>query len=361
MNKIDENAAPRARPNVDFKSLQGTPTPEEFFVLSRIDGAVTVSQLSTLCGLGREKTAAVVGRLLDFGLIELPGGAAPTPPSQSPSTKAVSSKDASATSIALPVSIADFDYPAELLSQGVELDEDFKREVICVHAQLADMSYYALFGVSPEASRKEIRSAYFALSKRFHPDNFFRRVLGDYGPMIEKIFQRITKAYQVLSNAGKRSEYDAVLARGRQSHNTPVGASTPASQRSESIEEIVSDRKREMAFTMLVKRGDARLAREDYSAAIEEFRKALSIKRDAKLAMRVAEALLGRAQRPDDAVAFARAALKIEPENIDAYLILGEIYEQKNSLEEALFHFERALRLAPERPELAAKIESLRS
>src|SRR5690554_6391462 len=116
------------------------------------------------------------------------------------------------------------------------------------------MSHYAFFGVSPQAPRKDIRSAYYSLSKRFHPDLFFRRVLGDYGPMIEKIFQRFTKAYQVISNREKRAVYDAVLARAREHHDTPISPSTPASQRSEPIEEIVSDRKREMAFNMLVKR-----------------------------------------------------------------------------------------------------------
>jgi curved DNA-binding protein CbpA len=359
MVKIDDNVAPRARPNVDFKSLDRAPTPEEFFVLSRIDGAATVAQLSTLCGLGREKTAAVVGRLLEFGLIELPGGmpAMPSPQTSSPNT--AEKKPAHATNIALPLSLEEFDYSEELLSQHVELDDDFKREVICVHAQLSDMSHYALFGVSPEASRKEIRSAYFALSKRFHPDNFFRRLLGDYGPMIEKIFQRITKAYQVLSNAGKRAEYDAVLSRGHHRHGPPVGAVTSGSQRRESVEDIASGRKREMAFHMLVKRGDALLAEQDYSPAIDEYRKALSLKRDAKLAMRVAAALVSSDQRVDDAMAFARAALKIEPENIDAYVILGEIYAQKNSHDEALFHFERALKLAPKRPDLAAKVKSL--
>ncbi|MFU8807421.1 MAG: J domain-containing protein, partial [Bradymonadaceae bacterium] len=220
--------------------------------------------------------------------------------------------------------------------------------------------YYAFFGVSPQASRKEIRNAYYELSKRYHPDLFFRRVLGDYGPMIEKIFQRASKAYKILSDRNKRADYDASLSRGRVSHDTPLSPASLASQRSEPIEEIASDRKREMAFNMLVKRGDDYVDQGNFTSAIDQYRKALSIKRDAGMALRVARMLFDDARRIDDALAFARVVLKIDNQNIDAYVILGEIYERKNSPDEAIFYYDRALRLDPRRADLKERINGLR-
>ncbi|MFU8805272.1 MAG: DnaJ domain-containing protein, partial [Bradymonadaceae bacterium] len=319
----------------------------------------------SLCGLGREKTAQVIQRLWEVGLIELPGmdrGAAENSAGPLPNGRAdASSKAAPSLAMQLPVPIEDFDYDENLLAQTVELEDDFKRELLCVYSQLGDMSHYAFFGIPPEASRKEIRNAYYGLSKRYHPDLYFRRLLGDYGPMIEKVFQRATKAYKILSNPKKRTEYDASLSRGRTSHDTPIGASTLASQRSESREEIVSDRKREMAYTMLVQRGDDRLDQGDFTGAIDQFRKALSVKRDAALAIRVARTLFDDGERLDDALTFARVALKIDPKIIDAFQILGEIYEVKNSPDEAIFHYERALKLDPQRADLQDKISGLRT
>jgi curved DNA-binding protein CbpA len=367
MSQMDDQHKPRACQGVDFKSFKTMPTPEEFFVLSRIDGALTVGQLVSLCGLGREKTYQALTRLLEFGLIELPApstdqGEKPrgTLPPTAATPRAAANASPRALTIELPISISDFPYDEGLLHQAVELDDDFKREVICVASQLSDMSYYALFGLTPEASRKEIRNAYFALSKRYHPDLFFRKVLGDFGPMIEKIFQRTTKAYQTLSDRNKKEDYDRSLARGRAPHVTPTQVSTPASQNSETIEEIVSDRKREMAYNMLVERGDKESAQGNWAAAIEQYRKALSLKRHLPLALRVCRMLFDKAQRPDDAITFARAALKITAENVDAYVILGEIYESKNSIDEAIFHFERALKLAPERTDVRARMERLK-
>jgi DnaJ-class molecular chaperone len=60
-------------------------------------------------------------------------------------------------------------------------------------------SYFAVLGVSSEASSEEIRSAYRRLAKEFHPDHF------DGG---SARFRQIQEAYSVLGNARKRKEYE---------------------------------------------------------------------------------------------------------------------------------------------------------
>ena len=64
-------------------------------------------------------------------------------------------------------------------------------------------SYYAILGLSPSASNREIRQAYRQLSKRYHPDTTTL-------PTAEATakFQQLKEAYATLSNEQKRWLYD---------------------------------------------------------------------------------------------------------------------------------------------------------
>ncbi len=62
--------------------------------------------------------------------------------------------------------------------------------------------YYAVLGVSSQASDEEIKKAYRKLALETHPD----RNPGD--PRAEERFKRLSEAYGVLSDSQKRAQYD---------------------------------------------------------------------------------------------------------------------------------------------------------
>src|SRR5512140_2126191 len=62
--------------------------------------------------------------------------------------------------------------------------------------------YYKILGVERSASADEIKSAYRKLAMQYHPD----RNPGD--TQAENHFKEINEAYQVLSDAQKRTRYD---------------------------------------------------------------------------------------------------------------------------------------------------------
>jgi curved DNA-binding protein CbpA len=69
-------------------------------------------------------------------------------------------------------------------------------------------TYYELLGVDPMAEVKAIQAAYYDLSRKWHPDRFFRRDMGLNGDRLEVVFATITKAYKTLTSDAKRIDYD---------------------------------------------------------------------------------------------------------------------------------------------------------
>ena len=65
-------------------------------------------------------------------------------------------------------------------------------------------NYYEILGVSESASPEEIKKAFRALAKKYHPD----RNKGDRSS--EQKFKEISEAYNTLSDPKKKSEYDTL-------------------------------------------------------------------------------------------------------------------------------------------------------
>lgn len=69
--------------------------------------------------------------------------------------------------------------------------------------------HYAVLGVRREATLGEIRAAFRALARRYHPDT------NRTDPEAERVFKRVARAYEVLRDPGRRLAYDEGRSRGR--------------------------------------------------------------------------------------------------------------------------------------------------
>jgi tetratricopeptide (TPR) repeat protein len=67
--------------------------------------------------------------------------------------------------------------------------------------------------VDASADRRALKARYYEVVNLYHPDRYFGRSLGNFKPKLERIFQRVTEAYDVLSRPTARAEYDAYLTR----------------------------------------------------------------------------------------------------------------------------------------------------
>ncbi|MDI1475775.1 DnaJ domain-containing protein [Polyangium sp. y55x31] len=101
------------------------------------------------------------------------------------------------------------------LEEPVDLDHAKKKRVLELYDALDERNHYELLGVSTDADKKQIKSAYWVLAPEFHPDKYFRKKLGTYKQRIEAIFDRLTLAHDVLTSKQRRAEYDAYLEQTR--------------------------------------------------------------------------------------------------------------------------------------------------
>lgn len=83
-----------------------------------------------------------------------------------------------------------------------------QRELRDLESRGDAISSYELLGITADADGGAIRRAYLERSKRFHPDAWYRKDLGPFGPLLSKWFQRMAAAYQLLSDEEMRAAYD---------------------------------------------------------------------------------------------------------------------------------------------------------
>ena len=77
------------------------------------------------------------------------------------------------------------------------------------------MDFYVILGIEPGASPADIKRAYRRLSRRYHPG------INPGDRHAHALFERITEAYETLSDPERRQQYDAA---GGSAHPRPDGA-----------------------------------------------------------------------------------------------------------------------------------------
>ena len=90
---------------------------------------------------------------------------------------------------------------------------------------------YEILGVPRNASEDDIKRAFKALARKYHPD------LNQGNPQAENMFKAVTRAHDVLSDPDKRAQYDSAIAMEGTSGGMPIpGASASAApKRSEGL------------------------------------------------------------------------------------------------------------------------------
>lgn len=101
--------------------------------------------------------------------------------------------------------------PAQALpGDGIDLRPDQREAIDMAFADIEGKSFYEVLLLPRSADERAIKKAYYRLSKEYHPDKYYRKQLGPFKNKLEAIFNRVTEAYRVLSDAKARADYDAL-------------------------------------------------------------------------------------------------------------------------------------------------------
>ncbi|MDD9943839.1 MAG: DnaJ domain-containing protein [Myxococcales bacterium] len=194
----------------------------EGFVLSRADGSSSVEDIAMMVGVELDKLILILERLADLGAVQLPWLDAQRKQRQAEqAAKEQQERDEEASRGCIydnPSVPPSFD--SKELDGASDIDRKTRRRILNAYYSLSGRNFYQAIGVSEMADKAEIRSAYFALSKQFHPDAFFGKDLGHFKSKMEAVFKRLTEAYEVLGRKARRSEYDEYLRATNQAYTT---------------------------------------------------------------------------------------------------------------------------------------------
>ncbi len=200
---------PRVSAGVDPTALSLTPA--EGYLLSRIDGRTSWRDLREIGGVGAEEVDRCLERWLADGIVEVePVEQAPRAPSPSAAPASEPPPRAAAAPVAASAPVASGS-PSLSVDTALDLPVALQEKLIGLCARL-EAPYHEILGVPADADRKALKRAYFALSKEFHPDRYFRKQLGSFQQPLERVFRKIVEAYELLSDPTARAEIERSLA-----------------------------------------------------------------------------------------------------------------------------------------------------
>jgi tetratricopeptide (TPR) repeat protein len=186
----EETITPLDEPLVNENLL-----PAEAYLLSRLDQAMPLRDLSAISGLGEDETHQHIYSLALAGLIKREHwklafrGQQRTPP-QTP----VEAKPA-------PPPVREPEPPKETDPEDVE---NFLARI------KNSQTHYEVLDVGRDVSASGLKAVYYQLARRYHPDRF-RKADPELVSRLESAFARITQAYDTLRDDRLRSNYNAKI------------------------------------------------------------------------------------------------------------------------------------------------------
>ncbi len=262
-------------------------TPEDYFVLSRIEGSIKVGDLVRSCGLPSSKASEIVAKLLKGGALQtMAPRPSPQPAGRSGNSKlrsAAQARKREALAAALRMKnrstverpraqaqpeeddaastpakgelervvrrVVDAEDPR--LDAQLPIEVERQRWILAMADGHESMSQFEILGILPTHDVKAIKRAYHETSRVLHPDAYHGRDLGEFRPMLASLFREAKASYAELRREDVRAPW-------------------------------VDRRIQEDAHARLVEEAEAVEAREEAEAAAAQRREARTLQRAAR-------------------------------------------------------------------------------
>jgi len=359
---------------------------EEGYLLSRIDGHTPWRVLREMGGIDADEADMVMDGWLATGVVEIAGHAAPPKLDR----LAARARDV-ASEPKLPTNLD------EAVRNDLDLEPKVQKRILEFESRLGDADHRIL-GVDLGAGAKEVKKAYFRLSKEFHPDRFFRRDIGPFKQRLDRVFKRVQEAYERLmvpaaaaagsAEAETEEPENERIERLKQRMPFKVGEGVPEERKQRAREILTEAIHAERVGRLAEALSQVRMALtfDPHDAEIKAKRDELCLRHaeerseemlgdlcqlksktddelceiaelleeimgarsgDAALHWKAAEVALHR-DRFDDALKFVGVAIELAPDVAAHHVTLGLIHKAKGEIGYAKKEFTRALEIDPQ-------------
>jgi len=148
-------------------------------------------------------------------------------------------------------------------------------EIKALAGIIDDLDYYQLLHVKPTASRTEIRQAFHATSRTFHPD-VNRHLDADAQSDCTLVSKRITEAYCVLRDPRRRKAYDQRLEGG----DAGVRMQLAEASAEHAKQDVAERRGQTPQGRQFFQKAEAEIGRRNWQGAIQNLQMALTFEKD---------------------------------------------------------------------------------
>jgi curved DNA-binding protein CbpA len=320
-------------------------TPKEGFVLSRVDGQSSIADVLAVTPMPEEETLRCLYALISAGFLEFGAKGRNLTPST-----------ASRRVFEMPLLISSRESAPsrspEAESAASSEERRIREEILAKHASLSGCTFYDCLEVRPMAKDAEIRRAYLALVKKYHPDRHGSERLHDLQRLLQEILAKATEAYEALYNPSSRRCYDQSLRSEAPRGDVKAAPIEAPPQVPLTPAETIAARYYREATTYL--------ARKDFHEAVRLLEEVVQLDPSRSEYHRaLAQALENNPKWRKEAEAQYRAAMKIDPFDLESILGLATLYETLGMKRRAKPLFALALDLDPDNHVVRAKLRRL--
>ena len=290
------------------------PTPEEAYVLSRLEGITNAENLVMFCGLPEEQTKRILYALWFGGAVRRFNHKTAFDEQTIRQFHAAKFAQRNAESRMHSAELK----PAEpvKVEEPKRKDEDqrIKHEIIdeqkAVETFLKRVTtaktFYQVLDLPNNADAAEIKQTYFKLAKQFHPDKF-HAAGGDLYASLQSAFSRLAQSYETLKDQKTRELYDFKLRKEE------------ANQWQEDYSQYTPEQ--------IHKRGLEALGEHNYNQAVALLNRAVQLEpNNAEFHARLGQALAFNSQFRHQAENEMQTAVKLDAQNPNWRILLAEYY-----------------------------------
>jgi curved DNA-binding protein CbpA len=167
-------------------------TPQEGYLLSRVDGTTTAAKLKRLAPVPGGDFTRALAALLASGVIEM--------------------REASSAHPLAPTKVETAPEPPaeEELQYSAQQQREYS-DVLKLASEIRHQDYYKRLGLSPGATPDQVHSRFLEFAKLYHPDRAREAHLLSLRNELAEIYSAVQEAYDTLGNPEKRVRYEAVV------------------------------------------------------------------------------------------------------------------------------------------------------